>query len=129
MRDKGIRNASGHRLGRKSRRYVEVPSLGRLFKKKGAYDGKLFHSSNKVTYTFVSDDGVVSVHFDMARKEIFYKGHNIENQKLNPMQLHHLEEFRMILEKKTETHSFVKPYAKALQAYMMEHPMSKKTKD
>lgn len=90
------------------------PGFGQLFKKHGALDGKMFHAQNKVTYTFVADEEVISLHFDKARKTIFYKGHNIANLELTEAQLAHLQQFQSELAKKDETTHFARSYSDAL---------------
>lgn len=100
------------------RPYVEPPSFGRIFKKHGVYDGKLFQAAGKVTYTFVAGREVVSLHFDQARRTIFYKGHNISNMELTQEELHHLEQFRHAIERNTSTKPFVSDFGKVLQSVL-----------
>lgn len=57
-------------LGGHSRRTKAVNS---------ATDGMLASYADRVTYTFVLNDEVASIHFDRLRGEIFFKGHNIRN--------------------------------------------------
>lgn len=98
--------------------FMEPPVLGRLFQKKGVYDGRLFHSSTKVTYTFVNEKEVISLHFDKSRGAIFYKGHNIENSALAQGQVGHLQQFLDALKKEKATQPFVRPYKKTLKKYL-----------
>ena len=94
------------------------PVYGKLFKKDGVLDGKIFHTAEKVTYTFVSNNEVISLHFDRSRQTIFYKGHNINNLSLTPTQISHLELFKKELEKKGDTKIFVDPYKQALEKFL-----------
>lgn len=94
------------------------PNYDHLFKKHGVLDGKMFYTSDKVTYTFVDNDEVISLHFDINRKTIFYKGHNISNVELTPLQCQHLIQFKNELEKHGETGSFVLAYSNLLEKYI-----------
>jgi len=91
------------------------PGLGELFKKHGDLDGKLFHSSDKVTFTFVDEEEVVSLHFDKSRKTIFLKGHNVRNIELTPKQRGYLELFEEELAKNEKTGHFVRSYSDLLK--------------
>ncbi len=91
------------------------PGFGQLFKKHGSLDGKMFHAQNKVTYTFVANEEVISLHFDKTRKTIFYKGHNIANLELTESQVAHLEQFKSELAKNDDMTHFARPYADALK--------------
>ncbi|HBF12772.1 MAG TPA: hypothetical protein DDW49_05195 [Deltaproteobacteria bacterium] len=97
---------------------LESPRLGQFYKKKGVYDGKLLHSASKVTYTFVGDNEVISLHFDRDRKAIFYKGHNIENIELSNIQQAHLEKFRQALIKNPGTKDMIGDFDLSHQAYL-----------
>lgn len=94
------------------------PVYGKLFKKDGVLDGKMFHAAEKVTYTFVSNNEVISLHFDRLKQTIFYKGHNINNISLTPTQRSHLDLFKKELSKKGETHSFLRPYTEAFEKFL-----------
>ncbi len=52
-----------------------------------AADSMLAVYHDRLTYTFILDKEVASIHFDRNRKEIFFKGHNIQNMQLSPDQL------------------------------------------
>lgn len=41
---------------------------------------------DRLTYTFIVDQEVASIHYDHTRREIFYRGHNIANMMLNSHQ-------------------------------------------
>lgn len=96
------------------RPYVEMPNIEKLFEPHGVYDGKMFYTGDKVTYTFIDKKEVVSLHFDKRRQAIFYRGHNIVNLSLTDDQKNHLERFARELEKNPHTHPFVGAYAKIL---------------
>ena len=102
------------------RPYFARPGYGRFFKKHGVFDGKMFHSHDKVTYTFVTHSEVISLHFDLLKKTIFYKGHNIANIHLKPEQLVHLELFEKELSKSPGLHNFAKSYSQILDSYLKQ---------
>ncbi|MBX7148651.1 hypothetical protein K1X76_06155 [bacterium] len=87
---------------------VEKPAVGQYFKKNGHFDGRLFHSMDKVTYTFISQaKEVISLHFDKTRNAIFYKGHNVANTPINAEQWDHLEKFKSAIASSNETKKFI----------------------
>lgn len=96
--------------------YVERPSLGEFFEPQGAFDGKLLFKDDKITFVFLELTDVVSIHFDKARKEIFYKGHHATNVELTEMEWLHLEKFRQSIEANPKTKDeYLIPYEEALQ--------------
>ncbi len=101
-------------------RHSQLPRPGydQLFKKHGVLDRKLFHANNKITFTFVANSEVVSLHFDSVRKTIFYKGHNVANLKLTPIQKEQLLQFKKELEKNPETESFAGPYSEVFEKFV-----------
>jgi len=98
------------------RPYVQIPNIDKLFEPHGIYDGKMFYTTDKATYTFVDKKEVVSLHFDKRRQAIFYRGHNIANLNLTDDQKNHLERFSQELEKDPHTRTFAAAYSKALNA-------------
>jgi hypothetical protein len=52
----------------------------------GFRQGQLFTSPERLTLTFFMGDQVASIHFDLFRREIFFKGHNVKNMTLTPDQ-------------------------------------------
>jgi hypothetical protein len=104
-----------------ARPYVSIPAFGKFFKKNGIYDGKLFHSAEKVTYTFLMDrEEIVSLHFDKNRRAIFYKGHSIANIELSSEQMVHLDQFRQEIEKDPSANHFLKEYTEVLNQFLKE---------
>lgn len=57
-------------------------------------DAMLAVYKNRVTYTFVMNKEVASIHYDKDRQKIFFSGHNIINMKLT--QKHKDELFNFI---------------------------------
>ncbi len=60
-------------------------------------DSMLAVYRDRLTYTFILDKEVASIHFDRSRREIFFKGHNIANMELSPQQIGALKELQGIL--------------------------------
>lgn len=105
----------------------EIPYFGQFFKKRGRYDGKLFYSTDKVTYTFVSDNKeVISLHFDKVRKTIFYKGHNLSNfSDLTEEQVKHLALFREVISHDEKANSFLRSFDTTYHAHLKNRKQSK----
>lgn len=102
------------------RPYFARPNYGRFFKKHGIFDGKMFQSNDKLTYTFVTHSEVISLHFDRIKKTIFYKGHNIANINLGPDQLMHLGLFEKEIAKQPNLHEFQETFSQILDSYTKE---------
>ena len=60
-------------------------------------DSMLAVYRDRFTYTFIMDKEVASIHFDKAKKEIFFRGHNILNMALSPEQVKALKAVQEIL--------------------------------
>ncbi len=92
---------------------AEKPNLKRLMQKNAQNTVKknsashfssstFFFDSKRFTYTFLSEGEVASIHFDLERQEIFYKGHNIRNMLLNEKQTLFLKELIPLLIQKNQ---------------------------
>ncbi len=60
-------------------------------------DSMLAVYHDRLTYTFIMNQEVASIHFDRNRKEIFFKGHNIVNMELSMDQMKALKGLQGIL--------------------------------
>lgn len=69
---------------------------------------------NRLTYTFIVDQEVASIHFDRNRGEIFYRGHNVANMKLTETHIRLLKGFIAILDGDERARPFVTSYAATL---------------
>lgn len=98
--------------------YVDNPTLGPLFHKKGVYDGKLFHANDKITYTFIDDRKVVSIHFDKRRSTIFYNGHSLENLEVTEQNTAHLDQLRHALSRSPGMHAIYHAYCRILKGLL-----------
>lgn len=56
-------------------------------------DSNLFLAPDRATLTFIANNEVASIHFDLSHKEIYYKGRNIKNLQLSALQIEYLENF------------------------------------
>ena len=79
----------------------EPPTLAPIYEQKSRrlsgkaglqVDSLLAVFEDRLTYTFIDQETVASIHFDRKRQEIFYRGHNIRNMQLSPEQKHVLME-------------------------------------
>ena len=69
---------------------------------------------NRLTFTFVMDNEVASIHFDKERGEIFLKGHNIMNMTINTAQKEALERLGSVLKEDAEGKAFLEEYEATL---------------
>ncbi|MBN1283271.1 MAG: hypothetical protein JXA24_05825 [Proteobacteria bacterium] len=60
-------------------------------------DSVIAVSRDRVTYTFIMENEVASIHFDSRRGEIFFSGHNIRNLKLSHAQTKALKAMTVVL--------------------------------
>ena len=88
--------------------------LERIHEKNGHYDGKIFYSATKVTYTFVEGNEVVVLHFDLEKNALFLKGHKITALSDHPQLSVLLVRFKQCLTENPKTKIFVKPFETAL---------------
>ena len=83
-------------------------------------DSLLAVYKDRLTYTFVLEQEVASIHFDRVKKEIFFKGHNIHNLELNEAQIGALEAFKQILKVEERGKPFSKDYEATLGALLAD---------
>lgn len=62
-----------------------------------AVDSMLAVYRDRLTYTFIMNKEVASIHFDREKKEIFFRGHNILNIALSPEQIKALKDLQGVL--------------------------------
>jgi hypothetical protein len=84
--------------------------LERIHEKDGYYDGKLFYSKDRVTYTFVSKGEVISLHLDLLRNALFLKGHRISTFEDHSNLAEFLSRFKKCLLDNAKTKKFVPTY-------------------
>lgn len=84
-------------------------------------DSLLAVYKDRLTYTFILGNEVASIHFDKAKKEIFFKGRNIRNIKLDKAQMAALSDFKAILASDERANSFTKEYEATLGAVLADN--------
>jgi hypothetical protein len=87
-----------------------APGLEKIFQKHGYYDGKIFYSGNRATYTFIHDDEVIVLHLDLDKKSLFLKGHKIMSLEDHPQLSQFLGQFKKCLQENPQTKEFVGSY-------------------
>lgn len=88
---------------------------------KGPEDSLLAVYKTRVTYTFILGDEVASIHFDQARREIFFKGHNIRNLPLGEPEVQSLWHFKDVLRGDPRGAPFLSDYEATLGASLAEN--------
>lgn len=83
-------------------------------------DSHLVSFGQRVTYTFAVGHDVASVHFDMERGELFYKGHRITAQNMEPWLVELLNHFKEVLSASEYADKFLESYS--LEMDKMLHP-------
>lgn len=101
---------SPRRRGRK-RKPTEPLDIEQVHQKNGFYDGKIFFSYDKVTYTFVYEGTeVIVLHFDLNKSALFLKGHRLVSLDIHPELQTFLAQFKRCLMDNPKTQKFVKPF-------------------
>lgn len=77
-------------------------------------DSMLAVYGDRVTYTFILDNEVASIHFDRMRREIFFKGHNIHNMELTEEQREALLHMEGVLASEEEGKPLLSDYSATL---------------
>lgn len=83
-------------------------------------DSRLAVFRDRVTYTFIIDGEVASIHFDRRRGEIFYKGHNIANMELAEAQRRLLKGFIGVLMADPQGEPFMVEYTATLNRLLAD---------
>ncbi len=87
---------------------------------KSSADSMLAVYKDRLTYTFILDDEVASIHFDRSRGEIFFSGHNIAHMELNTKQRGALLALTGILEADEQGKEFLSAYCATLDRYLAD---------
>lgn len=85
-----------------------------------AVDSMLAVYKDCLTYTFILDREVASIHFDRLRGEIFFKGHNLKNMELTDMQVQALNELKTVLAHDNRARQFLSDYKATLGRYLAD---------
>ena len=88
--------------------------------KKGAPDSVIAIYRERLTYTFIMDDQVASIHFDKSRGEIFFRGRNISHMELEPNQRKALISLIGVLEEDEQGRAFRDSYSATLDRVLAD---------
>jgi len=77
-------------------------------------DSHLVSFGDRVTYTFAVGNDAASIHFDQARGKIFYKGHRVVAEDLQPGLVELLNHFKDVLAKSQYADRFLTDYEELL---------------
>ncbi len=89
-------------------------------KGRAAVDSMLAVYKDCLTYTFILDREVASIHFDRLRGEIFFKGHNLRNMELTERQIEALNELKTVLAHDNRASPFLSDYSATLGRYLAD---------
>lgn len=93
---------------------IPTADLDSILLKKGYRSGRLFRSQNKATYTFVEDDEVIALHFDLDRHDLFLKGHKLAGLTDHPHLENFLARFKKALTEENVPSEFLSAFDKAV---------------
>ena len=77
-------------------------------------DSMLAVYKDRLTYTFIMGHEVASIHFNRAKREIFFRGHNIVHYELNAEKTKALEELKKVLASEERGNGFLSDYETTL---------------
>lgn len=103
------------RRGRRKKPGVPL-DLERIHQRNGYFDGKIFYAPDRATYTFLYDDQVMVLHFDLSRRALYLKGHKIQSLDDHPQLEQMLSVFKDCLSQNPKTKDFVKFFDECVAA-------------
>ncbi|MBI2344422.1 MAG: hypothetical protein HYV02_08850 [Deltaproteobacteria bacterium] len=77
-------------------------------------DSMLAVYKERLTYTFILENEVASIHYDAGRREIFLRGHNIKFMPLSPPLLQSLWDLTEVLARDREGRALLAGYRETL---------------
>ncbi len=77
-------------------------------------DGMLAVYRDRLTYTFIIGHEVASIHFNRLKKEIYFKGHNIQHCELDASKRKALEGLKEVLKTEERAKPFLADYEATL---------------
>lgn len=83
-------------------------------------DSMLAVYKDRFTYTFIIDAEVASIHFDQRRREIFFRGHNIQFMSITPAQARALHDLCEVLVADREARRLLPAYRETLALCMAD---------
>lgn len=84
-------------------------------------EARLFLGKDRATLTFYVDQEVASIHYDLLRDEIFYKGHNVKNMTMTQGQWVSLKKFSEYLAEDPRAERLNEAYRACLEHLMTDH--------
>lgn len=88
--------------------------------KQKAADAMLAVYKGRLTYTFIAGHEVASIHYDQAKSEIFYKGHNIRSLQMADEVRGYLWELAEVLAHDEEGMSYSSDYSATLRKVLTD---------
>ena len=98
-------------MGGKSRHVLKGPRV---------VDSIIAVYRDRVTYTFIMDSEVASIHFDRKRGEIFFRGHNLRNMKLSERKREALLAMKSVLAGDEKGKEFLSEYEATLDRLLAD---------
>lgn len=84
-------------------------------------DSMLAVYRDRLTYTFIMGHEVASIHFDRAKGEIFFRGHNIRHDELGAEKIKALEAVKSVLAQEERAKPFLAEYEATLASSLAEN--------
>lgn len=84
-------------------------------------EARLFLSKDRATLTFYVHQEVASIHYDLHRDEIFYRGHNVKNMTMSQEQWDYLQKFSDYLAQDPKAEHLQRAYRSCLEHLMTDH--------
>ena len=106
-----------------------APDLIRLMRGRSRHAGRIERGEpdsviavykDRLTYTFIMNDDVASIHFDRSRGEIFFRGHNISYMDLSSDERKSLISLIGVLEGDEEGREFLSAYSATLDRVLAD---------
>ena len=85
-----------------------------------AADSMLAVYKQRLTYTFICDHDVASIHYDDTRREIFFRGHNIKFMALSETQNEALWGLAVVLANDREGERLAQGYQETLEMVLRD---------
>lgn len=90
-------------------------------KEQRAPDSLIACYKDRVTYTFIFEGEIASIHFDRVRREIFFSGHNILHLDLTQSQKNALEHVKTALAGHPKAKKLFNDYEATLDRYFADN--------
>lgn len=84
-------------------------------------DSMLAAYGDRVTYTFIMEEEVASIHFDRRRQEIFFKGHNVRHLEMTDPQLNALNHLKEVIKNDPKAKSLFSDYCATLDRFLADN--------